>query len=62
MGPSQRQGAAMGFLWPITPWSEQSATPGFRPVSYHRARARLLCDLIAGMLSNTCASRQGDAP
>lgn len=63
MGPSQRHGAAT-VLWPITPWSERSATPddGFRPFSYHRAMGRPLCDLVAGTLSNTCASQHGNAP
>ena len=64
MGPSQRQGAATGSLWPVTPWSERSAMPGdgFRPFSYHRTMARPLCDLVADTLSNMCASQHRDAP
>ena len=64
MGPSQRQSAATGSLWPMTPWSERSAMTGdgFRPFSYHRTMACPPCDLVAGTRSNTCASQQRDAP
>lgn len=64
MDPSQRQRADTGLLWPITPWSERSATAydGFRRFSYDRAMARPLCDLVAGTLSMTCASQHEEAP
>jgi hypothetical protein len=64
MTPSRRQRAANSIRWPIPPWGEPPAPPedGFRPFSYHRVMARQLCDLIAGTVSNACASAHGDGP